>query len=92
MSIKQVININSLTNSKKTIKIKATEEDTIYLAKETGVVKFLSLEATVSITRSMNRFKVDGEIIADIIQEDAINLEEINTRLQLPIKRIYEIP
>ncbi len=90
MSINQLININSINNNKKMLKIKANDEDLLFLANENSVLKFLNLEATIEIIRNFSRFIVKGSIEADITQEDAITLEEINSHLSLPVKRIFE--
>lgn len=90
MSINQPININSINNNKKIVKIKANDKDLSFLAKETSVIRFISLEGLLEIKRKFNRFVIEGELVADLIQEDAITLDEIEIHLNLPIKRVLE--
>ncbi|MCL2566887.1 MAG: DUF177 domain-containing protein [Alphaproteobacteria bacterium] len=84
------INVNSISNTAKILKIKANAEELLNLAAQTEVLKFNLLEGEVSITRNLNRFAVLGEIKAEFIQADAVSLEEIDASIFLPIKRIYE--
>ncbi|MDR2008582.1 MAG: hypothetical protein LBQ34_06395 [Alphaproteobacteria bacterium] len=84
------VNINTINNTTKTYKINLSAEELLSLAKETDVVSFTSLSGEINISRNMNRFMVLGEVIAEFAQEDAMTLEEITTRLVLPIKRIYQ--
>lgn len=90
MSINQTININSINSTKKIVKIKANDEDLIFLAEETSVIRFISLDATLEIIRKFDRFIIEGKLIVDLVQEDAITSEEINTHLILPLRRVLE--